>query len=55
MGTAADSRPYTIGLKAEGGFYMTEPYRQDQGTGGQYSINWGIFWSEIVHKGRGDE
>jgi hypothetical protein len=29
-----------------GGFYITEPYRQDLGAGGQYSINWGVFWSE---------
>jgi hypothetical protein len=29
-----------------GNFFLYEPDRQDTGVGGQYSINWGVFWSE---------
>lgn len=35
-----------------GKFYLFEPYRQDLGTGGQYSVNWGVFWSETKPKER---
>jgi hypothetical protein len=38
-----------------GDFYLFEPYRQDQGTGRQYSINWGVFWSETGSNHEHDE